>query len=84
MPKSIIEVSRILEHPLFKLLFLLALTGFLSWVTLGIQPRIDGLLEQVQGEAIPQDIAAKIAPLRGLRKRLAATLRWGQALRDER
>jgi hypothetical protein len=58
---------------LLKFLFLLALIGLLSWVTFGIQPRIDGLLEQVQGETIPQDIAAKIAPSRGLRKRLAAT-----------
>lgn len=57
---------------LFKFLFLLALIGPLSWVTFGIQPRIDRLLEQVQGETIPQDIAAKIAPFRGLRKRLAA------------
>jgi hypothetical protein len=58
---------------LLKFLFLLALIGLLSWVTFGIQPRIDGLLEQVQGETIPQDIAVKIAPFRGLRKRLAAT-----------
>ncbi len=58
---------------LFKFLFLVALTGLLSWVTVGIQPRIDGLLEQVQGETIPQDVATQVAPLRGLRKRLAAT-----------
>jgi hypothetical protein len=58
---------------LFKFLFLLALMGLLSWVTFGIQPRIDGLLEQVQGETIPAEVVSQIAPLRGLRKRLAAT-----------
>lgn len=56
-----------------KLLLLLTLMGLLSWVHFGVQPRIDGLLSQVQGEAIPQEIAAQIAPLRGRRKRLAAT-----------
>jgi len=56
-----------------KLLLLLVLMGLLSWVHFGIQPRIDGLLSQVQGEVIPQEIAAQIAPLRGRRKRLAAT-----------
>lgn len=56
-----------------KLLLLLILMGLLSWVHFGIQPRIDGLLAQVQGETIPQEIAAQIAPLRGRRKRLAAT-----------
>jgi len=58
---------------LVKLLLLLVLMGLLSWVHFGIQPRIDGLLSQVQGETIPQEIAGKIAPLRGRRKRLAAT-----------
>jgi len=56
-----------------KLFLLLTLMGLLSWVHFGIQPRIDGLLSQVQGETIPQEIAAQIAPLRGRRKRLAAT-----------
>jgi len=56
-----------------KLLLLLVLMGLLSWVHFGVQPRIDGLLSQVQGETIPQEIAGKIAPLRGRRKRLAAT-----------
>lgn len=58
---------------LAKFLLLLVLMGLLSWVTFGIQPRIDGLLDQVQGEMIPEEVAQKIAPLRGLRKRLAAT-----------
>ena len=58
---------------LVKFLLLLVLTALLSWVTFGIQPRIDGLLNQVQGETIPAEVASQITPLRGLRKRLAAT-----------
>jgi hypothetical protein len=58
---------------LVKFLLLLVLMALLSWVTLGIQPRIDGLLDEVPGEMIPEEVAQKIVPLRGLRKRLAAT-----------
>src|SRR3972149_9092857 len=57
---------------LVKLLLLLALIGLLSVVTFSIQPRIDRLLAQAQGEAIPGPIAAQIAPLRPRRKRLAS------------
>ncbi|MBI3989132.1 MAG: hypothetical protein HY347_05905 [candidate division NC10 bacterium] len=58
---------------LVKFLLLLVLMGLLSWVHFGIQPRIDGLLSQAQGETIPQEIAGQIALFRGRRKRLAAT-----------
>jgi len=56
---------------LAKLILLLVLTGLLSVVTFSLQPRIDGLLAQAQGEAIPQEIGAQIGPLRLKRKRLA-------------
>ena len=56
-----------------KTLLLLVLTGLLSVVHFSLQPRIDGLLAQAQGDAIPQEIAAQIGPLRLKRKRLAAT-----------
>jgi len=56
-----------------KLLFLFILMALLSWVHFGIQPKIDALLSQVQGETIPEEITSKISPLRRLRKRLAAT-----------
>ena len=56
-----------------KTLLLLVLTGLLSVVHFSLQPRIDGLLAQAQGDAIPQAIAAQIGPLRLKRKRLAAT-----------
>ena len=56
---------------LAKLILLLVLTALLSWVNFGIKPQIDGLLAQAQGEAIPQEIGAQIAPLRLKRKRLA-------------
>jgi hypothetical protein len=42
-------------------------------VTFSIQPRIDRLLAKAEGgDAIPQPIAAQIAPLRLRRKRLAS------------
>lgn len=58
---------------LAKLIILLILSALLSVVTFSLQPRIDGLLAQVAGESIPQDIAAQIGPIRLRRKRLAAT-----------
>ena len=57
---------------LLKLLLLLVLTGLLSVVRFSIQPRIDRLLTQAEGDAIPPAIAAGIAPLRLRRKRLAS------------
>jgi uncharacterized membrane protein len=57
---------------LAKLILLLALTALLSVVHFSLQPRIDGLLAQVEGQAIPPEIAGRIAPLRLKRKRLAA------------
>ncbi len=57
---------------LAKLILLLALMGLLSVVHFSLQPGIDRLLAQAQGEAIPQPIAAQIAPLRLRRKRLAS------------
>ena len=57
---------------LAKLLLLIALMVLLSVVNFRIQPAIDKLLSQVDGEEIPQDIAKQIAPLRITRKRLAA------------
>ena len=57
---------------LVKFLLLLVLTGLLSIVNFSLQPRIDGLLAQAKGDAIPQEIAVQIGPLRLRRKRLAA------------
>jgi hypothetical protein len=58
---------------LVKLILLLALMGLLSLVSFSIQPRIDRLLAKAEGgDAIPQPIAAQIAPLRLRRKRLAS------------
>ncbi len=58
---------------LTKLIILLILTALLSVVTFALQPRIDRLLAQVTGDAIPQEIAAQLGPIRLRRKRLAAT-----------
>ncbi|MBI4481569.1 MAG: hypothetical protein HY652_01630 [Acidobacteria bacterium] len=69
-PWTLLFTNRVL---LAKLLLLLVLTGLLSVVHFSLQPRIDGLLAQAEGDAIPQAIAAQIGPLRLKRKRLAAT-----------
>ena len=56
-----------------KLLLLFVLLALLSVVHLCLQPRIEKLFNQVKGDPVPQEIAARIRPLRLLRKRLAAT-----------
>ena len=55
-----------------KFILLIILMILLSIVHLRIQPGIEKLLSQVSGQEIPQEIAAKVAPLRIKRKRLAA------------
>jgi hypothetical protein len=57
---------------LIKLLLLLALISLLSVVHFRIQPAIENLLSQVNGDEIPKAIADQIVPLRTRRKRLAA------------
>ena len=56
---------------LAKFLLLLVISVLLSYVHLGIQPRIDSLLAQVEGGEIPSAIATQIAPWRSRRKKLA-------------
>lgn len=56
-----------------KLILLLILTALLSVVHFSVQPGIDALLARAEGEKIPDEIAARIGPLRLRRKRLAAT-----------
>jgi len=57
---------------LAKLVLLLALMALLSVVHLRIQPAIETLLAQVTGDAMPKEIALRLAPLRLMRKQLAA------------
>ena len=56
---------------LAKFLLLLLLTVLLSYVHFGIQPRIEALLAQVQGEEISSSIAEQLIPWRSRRKKLA-------------
>ena len=56
---------------LAKLLLLVVISALLSYVHLGIQPRIEALLAQVDGGEIPSTIAAQILPWRSRRKKLA-------------
>lgn len=57
---------------LAKLVLLLTLMALLSVVHFSIQPRIDALLAEATGDALAPALAARIGPLRVLRKRLAA------------
>ena len=57
---------------LAKFLLLLVLSSLLSYVHLGIQPRIEVLLAQVQGTEIPAAILSQMVPWRVRRKKLAA------------
>ena len=56
---------------LAKFLLLVILSVLLSYVHLGVQPRIEALLGQVQGAEIPPEIMQQIGPWRVRRKKLA-------------
>ncbi|PIU40629.1 MAG: hypothetical protein COT00_00705 [Candidatus Omnitrophica bacterium CG07_land_8_20_14_0_80_50_8] len=56
-----------------KLILLFSLMALLSFVHLGVQPRIEQLLAQVKNDPVAEKIVSRIKPLRLLRKRLAAT-----------
>ena len=56
---------------LAKFLLLVILSILLSYVHLGVQPRIEALLGQVQGAEIPPEIMQQIGPWRVRRKKLA-------------
>lgn len=64
----------IFENPvlLAKFMLLLVLMVMLSIVHFKIQPHIEALLGQVSEDPIPDEIAAKIRPLRLKRKKMAA------------
>ena len=68
LPLSALFTNRIL---LAKFLLLIVLSVLLSYVHLGVQPRIEALLSQVQGNEIPPEILQKIVPWRVRRKKLA-------------
>lgn len=67
-PLSALFTNRIL---LAKFLLLIVLSVLLSYVHLGVQPRIEALLGQVQGSEIPGEILQQIVPWRVRRKKLA-------------
>ena len=68
LPFSALVTNEIL---LAKFLLLLVLSVLLSYVHLGVQPRIEALLSQVQGSEIPPEILQQIVPWRVRRKKLA-------------
>ena len=67
-------LSSIFTNPALglKTLLLLTLIGLLSVVHFYIQPRIEAQLSGVTGDAVPEEVMAKIRPLRIKRKKLAA------------
>ena len=67
-PLSVLFTNRIL---LAKFLLLIVLSVLLSYVHLGVQPRIEALLGQVQGSEIQGEILQQIVPWRVRRKKLA-------------
>lgn len=68
LPFSALVTNRIL---LAKFLLLAVLSVLLSYVHMGVQPRIEALLSQVQASEIPPEILQKIVPWRVRRKKLA-------------
>jgi len=68
-PLSALFTNKIL---LAKFVLLLVLTLLLSYVHFRIQPRIEALLAQVQGEGIPSALVERLLPWRSRRKKLAA------------
>lgn len=57
---------------LIKVLLLATLTGLLSYVHFGLQPRIEALLATIDGNsAIPNDFPAQLKPFRVRRKKVA-------------
>ncbi|MFQ6082094.1 MAG: hypothetical protein ACE5WD_01900 [Candidatus Aminicenantia bacterium] len=54
-----------------KTLLLLVLMGLLFYVHFGIQPQIEKLLNQINDDPVPDEIAKSIKPFRAKRKKLA-------------
>ena len=73
IPLSGQPLSALFTNPILlaKLCLLLLLTVLLSYVHFGIQPHIEALLGQVQGNEIPADVAQRIVPWRVRRKKFA-------------
>jgi hypothetical protein len=73
LPLGGFQWSELLVNPILlaKLILLLLLTVLLSVVHFRIQPAIESLLAEVQGNEIPEGIAKQIAPIRLRRTRLA-------------
>jgi hypothetical protein len=73
LPLSDQPLSTLFTNPvlLAKFSLLLVLTVLLSYVHLGIQPRIEALLVQVQGNEIPPEVVQQILPWRVRRKKMA-------------
>jgi hypothetical protein len=57
---------------LAKFMLLILLMGLLTYVHLGLQPKIEALMAEIRpGEPAPQDFSSRLKPYRARRKRLA-------------
>lgn len=74
IPLSGAPLSDLIMNPMLlaKLILLLLLTTLLSIVYFRLQPVVDRLMSEAEGEALPESIARQIAPVRLRRTRLAA------------
>jgi len=74
IPLSGSPLSDLIMNPIFlaKLILLLLLTTLLSIVYFRLQPVVDRLLSEAEGEAMSESITRQIAPVRLRRTRLAA------------
>jgi hypothetical protein len=73
IPLSGLPLTALFTNPILlaKFSLLLTLTVLLSYVHFGIQPRIEALLGQVQGNEMPPEVAQQIGPWRKRRKKMA-------------
>lgn len=74
IPLSGSSMSDLIMNPILlaKLILLLVLTTLLSIVYFRLQPVVDRLLSEAEGEALSESIMRQIAPVRLKRTRLAA------------
>jgi hypothetical protein len=74
IPLSGSSLSDLIMNPILlaKLILLLVLTTLLSIVYFRLQPVVDRLLSEAEGEAMSESITRQIAPIRLRRTRLAA------------
>ena len=72
-------LEALVNYPILgvKFLLLLLIAGLLTYVHLGLQPRIDALFAQAGSNPAPLEVAPRIGALRRRRKRIASICLFG-------